>query len=230
MANNKYLKHILILSVLAYFCFMFGNGLISLTIPDEVFYTQTAKEMLNNHSWMTAYIFGQPQFEKPIFLYWLLKLGFMIFGINSFAARFFPALFGIIGIIAVYLFGRIGFKDDKKAFISAIVLMTSGLYLGLSRTVFTDLVFSVFILLSLLSFYWGFSFKNRKGAGILMFFVFSALAVLTKGPLGIIIPLLTAVIFLLIKKDIKFLLDRCFIWGFLLFSLISLPTLVYLDV
>jgi len=223
MANNKYLKHILILSVLAYFCFMFGNGLISLTIPDEVFYTQTAKEMLNNHSWMTAYIFGQPQFEKPIFLYWLLKLGFMIFGINSFAARFFPALFGIIGIIAVYLFGRIGFKDDKKAFISAIVLMTSGLYLGLSRTVFTDLVFSVFILLSLLSFYWGFSFKNRKGAGILMFFVFSALAVLTKGPLGIIIPLLTAVIFLLIKKDIKFLLDRCFIWGFLLFSLISLP-------
>ena len=223
MKNNKSLKHIIILAVLSYFCFMFGNGLVSLTIPDEVFYTQTAKEMLNNHHWMTPYIFGQPQFEKPIFLYWLLKLGFMIFGINSFAARFFPALFGIIGIVAVYLLGRIGFKDNKKAFISAIVLMTSGLYLGLARTVFTDLIFSVFILLSLLSFYWGFSFRNRKGIGIFMFFVFSALAVLTKGPLGIIIPLLTTVIFLLIKKDIKFLFDRCFIWGFLLFCLISLP-------
>ena len=89
MKNNKYLKQIIILLALAYFCFMFGNGLISLTIPDEVFYAQTAKEMLQQHTWMTPYLFDQPQFEKPIFLYWLLKLGFIIFGINSFAARFF---------------------------------------------------------------------------------------------------------------------------------------------
>ena len=154
MENSKHIKHIVILSVLAYFCFMFGNGLVSLTIPDEVFYTQTAKEMLNNHHWMTPYIFGQPQFEKPIFLYWLLKLGFLTFGINSFAARFFPSLFGILGVVAVYLLARIGFRDDKKAFICAIVMMTCGLYLGLARTVFTDLIFSVFILLALLFFSW----------------------------------------------------------------------------
>ena len=223
MENNKYLKHIFILAVLSYFCFMFGNGLISLTIPDEVFYTQTAKEMLKNNSWMTPYLFGQPQFEKPIFLYWLLKLGFMTFGINSFAARFFPALFGMIGIIGVYLLGRIGFKSGKKAFICAIVLMTCGLYVGLSRTVFTDLIFSVFILLSLLSFYWGFSFGKRKSIGILMFFVFSALAVLSKGPLGLVIPLVSVILFLGIKKDIKFLFARCFVWGFIVFSLIALP-------
>jgi len=223
MENNKYLKHILILCVLSYFCFMFRNGLVSLSAPDEVFYAQTAKEMLKNHSWMTAYLFGQPQFEKPIFVYWLLKLGFMIFGINSFAARFFPALFGIIGIVAVYLLGRIGFKDKQKAFISAVVLMTSGLYVGLARTVFTDLIFSIFILLSLLSFYWGYSFKDKKGPGILLFFVFSAFAVLSKGPLGLIIPFLTIIMFLFIKKDIKFLFNNYLIWGLLIFSLIALP-------
>ncbi|MDD5476621.1 MAG: glycosyltransferase family 39 protein [Candidatus Omnitrophica bacterium] len=223
MKNNKYIKHIIILAVLSYFCFMFGNGLLSLTIPDEVFYAQTAKEMARQHSWMTPYLFGQPQFEKPVFLYWLLRLGFMIFGINSFAARFFPALFGMIGVIAVYLLGRIGFKDPQKSFVSAILLMTCGLYIGLARTVFTDLIFSVFILLSLLSFYWGYSFKNRKGPGILLFFVFAALATLTKGPLGLLIPFLSATLFLLIKKDLNFLLNRYLLWGLLLFGLISLP-------
>jgi 4-amino-4-deoxy-L-arabinose transferase-like glycosyltransferase len=223
MKDNKYIKQIVILLVLAYFCFMFGNGLISLTVPDEAFYAQTAKEMLQQHSWMTPYLFGQPQFEKPIFLYWLLKLGFLIFGINSFATRFFPALFGILGVVAVYLLARLGFRDDKKAFISAMVMMTCGLYIGLARTVFTDLIFSVFILLALLSFYWGYVFEKRKAAGLCLFFIFSALAVLTKGPLGLIIPALTVAMFLFIKKDIRFLLNRYFVWGLLVFSLVCLP-------
>ena len=208
MGNNRSLKHIIILVILGYFCFMLGNGIISLTIPDEVFYAQIAKEMIKLHSWMTPYMFGQPQFEKPILLYWLLKIAFMIFGLTSFAARFFPALFGMIGVLATYFLGVWGFKDQKKALISAIVLMTSGLYLGLARTVFTDLIFSVFILLSLLSFYRGYSSVKRKGGGVLLFFVFAALAVLSKGPLGVIIPLLTVIIFLLIKRDLKFLFNR----------------------
>jgi len=126
-------------------------------------------------------------------------------------------------VLAVYFLGRIGLKDHKKAFISGIVLMTGGLYVGLSRTVFTDMVFSVFILLSLLSFYWGYSLKNRKAPGILLFFIFTGLATLTKGPLGLFIPLLTTIVFLWIKKDIKFLLDRYLCWGLLIFGLISLP-------
>ncbi|MCX5668857.1 MAG: glycosyltransferase family 39 protein, partial [Candidatus Omnitrophica bacterium] len=223
MKDSKDIKQIVILLLLAYFCFMFGNGLISLTIPDEVFYAQTAKEMLQQHSWMTPYLFGQPQFEKPIFLYWLLKLGFLTFGINSFAARFFPSLFGMIGVVAVYLLGRIGFKDKQKAFISAVVLMTCGLYLGLARTVFTDLIFGVFILLALLSFYGGYIFEKIKGTGICLFFIFSALAVLTKGPLGLIIPGLTVASFLFIKKNVRFLINRYFVWGLLVFSLICLP-------
>ncbi len=228
MKNDNYLKPILILALLGYFCFMFGNGLVSLTIPDEVFYAQSAKEMTLNHSWMTPYLFGQPQFEKPILFFWLLRIGYILFGVNSFAARFFPALFGIIGVIAVYLLGSIGFKDRRKAFISALVLMTCGLYVGLARTVFTDLIFTVFILLALLSFYWGYAFQAKKGPGILLFFIFSAGAVLTKGPLGLIIPLLTVFMFLFIKRELKFIWNRYLAWGVLLFSFIALPWYVWM--
>ena len=105
MKPDSVLKQVFLLIVLSYFCFMFGNGIVSLTNPDEVFYTQTAKEMIKFNSWMTPYLFGQPQFEKPILLYWFLRVAFMVFGLTSFAARFFPALFAIIGVVAVYFLG-----------------------------------------------------------------------------------------------------------------------------
>ncbi len=223
MAANKHLRHILLLVFFSYLMFMFGNSIMSLTNPDEVFYSLTAKEMIQHNSWMTSYLFDQPQFEKPIFLYWLLRIVFMIFGISSFSARFFPALFGIIGVVAVYLLAFLGFKDEKKAFLSGLIIMSCGLYIGLARTVFTDLVFSVFILLSLLSFFWGYIHQKRKAVGLLLFFIFSALAVLTKGPLGFIIPFLAIASFLIIKKDAKFLLSKYSLWGFFIFLIISLP-------
>jgi 4-amino-4-deoxy-L-arabinose transferase-like glycosyltransferase len=220
---TKGAKHIIILVFLSSLFFLIGNNLLSLTNPDEVFYAQTAKEMAARHSWLTPYLFDAPQFEKPIFLYWLLRLGFILFGISSFAARFFPALFAIFGVIAAYRLSALGYKDDKKAFMSALILMSSALYIGLGRTVFTDMIFTVFILLALVSFFWGYSCRERKMPGVLLFFVFSGLAVLTKGPIGFLIPIMTVVLFLLVKNELRFLLCWGSFWGFAAFLGISLP-------
>jgi len=224
----KHFKQILILIVLSYFFFMLGNGILSLTSPDEVFYAQTAKEMLQHNTWLTPYLFSQPNFEKPILTYWLLRIAFILFGISHFAARFFPALFAMFGVISVYFLGLIGFKDEKKAFLASLILMSYGLYIGLARTLFTDMIFSVFILLSLSSFFWGYSVQEEKAAGLLLFFIFSGLAVLTKGPLGFLIPFLIIVMFLLIKKDLKFLLCKYSLWGLFIFALISLPWYIFM--
>nr|MBU1327676.1 phospholipid carrier-dependent glycosyltransferase [Candidatus Omnitrophota bacterium] len=188
------IRHVLILIVLSYLFFMLGNNLLSLTNPDEVFYAQTAKEMIRHHTWLTPYLFDKPQFEKPIFLYWLLRFAFMLFGVSSFGARFFPALFAILGVIAVYFLGVLGFRDNKKAFMSALILMSSGLYIGLARTVFTDMIFTVFILMALVSFLWAYCCREKKMPGILLFFIFSGAAVLTKGLIGFLIPFLTIIL------------------------------------
>ena len=211
--DRKDLKYVIVLTVLAYFFFFFGNGLLSLTSPDEVFYAQTGKEMAQHHSWMTPILFDKPQFEKPVLTYWLLRIAYLVFGINSFSARFFPACFAFAGVIAVYFFAKLLFNEKKKAFISALVLLSSGLYIGLGRTVFTDMIFSVLILLSLLSFYWGYVCERRKGIGILLFFVFSALAVLTKGPLGLLIPLEVVLVFLFLSRNTRFILCKHTFWG-----------------
>jgi 4-amino-4-deoxy-L-arabinose transferase-like glycosyltransferase len=227
---NKEAKYILVLLVLAYFFFFFGNGLISLTNPDEVFYAQTAKEMAQRHSWMTPILFDQPQFEKPILLYWLLRIADLIFGVSSFSARFFPACFALAGVIGVYFFSKLIFRNEEKAFISGLVLLSSCLYIGLARTVFTDMVFSVLIFFSLLSFYWGYVDERHKRTGIILFFIFSALAVLAKGPLGLVIPLAIVLVFLILAHRIKFILCKDTLWGLFVFLLIALPWYIFVSI
>ena len=217
-------KYILALIVLSYIFLFLGNGLLELTNPDEVFYVQTAKEMVQQKTWMTPYLFGVPQFEKPIFLYWMLRIGFNIFGVNSnFGARFFPALFALIGVLAVYYLGSTTFKNAKKAFICALVLASGGLYIGLARTVFTDMIFSVFVLLAMVAFYAGYCHKEKRTLGVLGFYVFMGLGVLAKGPLGFLIPFGAVASFLIIKRDLKFLLSKYSFLGLLLFIGISFP-------
>lgn len=220
---NKNTKDILLLIGLSYFFFMLGNGLFSLTNPDEVFYAQTAREMASRHQWLTPVLFDKPQFEKPIALYWLLRAAFLVFGENSSGARFFPAVFACAGVLGVYFLGLLGFRDRKKAFISSLVLMSCGLYVGLARTVFTDMIFSVCILFSFLAFFWGYSIRPRRDLGLVLFFFFAALAVLTKGPLGIGIPLIAVMLFLLFAKDFRFLFCRGLVWGIMVFVLLSFP-------
>ncbi|MDD5027484.1 MAG: hypothetical protein PHV58_03200, partial [Candidatus Omnitrophica bacterium] len=96
---KKILIQILVLIGLAYVFLIMGNGAISLTNPDEVFYTQTAREMIQQKTWMTPYLFGQPQFEKPIFLYWMLRASIGIFGDTPFAARLPAALIALLGVV-----------------------------------------------------------------------------------------------------------------------------------
>jgi 4-amino-4-deoxy-L-arabinose transferase-like glycosyltransferase len=219
-------KNIALLLALSFVFLMLGNNILALTNPDEVFYTLTAREMVQHKSWMVPYLFNEPQFEKPILTYWLLRVGFILFGETNFAARFFPALFGMIGVLAVYFLARLGFGDEKKAFLSGLVLASGGLYVGLSRTVFTDMIFSVFILLSLASFFWAYAMRSsalKKNTGIVLFFVFSGLAVLTKGPLGLLIAMVTVLLFLVSRRDLKFFLCAGSAWGFFLMLMISAP-------
>lgn len=221
--KNDNLKNVLILIILSYFFFFLGNGIFSLTSPDEVFYVQTAREMIDHNSWATPYLFDQPQFEKPVFLYWLLRIVFMLFGRTSFVARSIPALFAAIGILAVYALVVLGLKNREKAFISSLILMSSGIYIGLARTVFTDMVFSVLIVLSLLSFYWGYLRREYKALSMILFAISSGIAVLTKGPLGIIIPCLVIGLFLVLRKDLKYLFSKYLFWAMAVFLLVSLP-------
>ncbi|MCK5083430.1 MAG: glycosyltransferase family 39 protein, partial [Candidatus Omnitrophica bacterium] len=212
-----------ILVVLGYALLMFGNNIVSLTHPDEVFYIQSAKEMVAHNSWLTPMIFDGVQFEKPFLAFALFALAIKVFGLTAFGARFWPAFFGIAGVATVYWIAWTLFKRKRLAFLSGVILSSSFIYLALSRAVLTDMIFSVFVAIAIGCFCFSYYYRKYKGQGIIFYFVIIAIAVLTKGLLGIAFPVATVVIFLVYKKDLAFLKCRATAWGLLLFSVIALP-------
>ena len=222
MKNNKHLIFILFLAIFCAVLYGYRMASIGLSDPDETFYAETAREMLQFKSFMTPYIFDKPQFEKPPMFYWLIILASLSKGINEFAVRFVPALFGIIGVISIYFLGNSMF-NRKTAMYAAFILATNFLYLGLSRCALTDIVFTAFVLLSLLFFYLGYRDEKRRRINLYFFFLSCALATLTKGPLGILIPVFTILPFLIFARDIKFLKQIPWFWGILIFVLVAVP-------
>ncbi|MCL4377232.1 MAG: glycosyltransferase family 39 protein [Actinobacteria bacterium] len=226
MNNSK--KSLIIIILASLFIYILGAWVVPLTDPDEVFYAVAAKDMLLHHSFWTPLQFGHPQFGKPPFFYWLLSLSFYFFGINRFSARLVPALSGVIGVVATYFFTKRVFNDEKTAVNSSLILMTSFLYLIQSKMVLTDITFSVAISLSLYAFYLWFKFSEKK---YLYFFgFFSAIATLTKTPLGTIIPLVIIISFLAFSgnpdKIKQFFRHK---W-WLLFLVLALPWYLYVTI
>jgi len=218
-----HLKLILILIVFGYFFLMFGNGIISMTHPDEVFYIQSAREMVAHNKWFTPMIFDGVQFEKPFFAFSLFAFGVKYFGLNPFWCRFFPSLFGIIGLVVTYWISFTMFQKKRLAFLSGIILGTSFIYLALSRAVLTDMIFSVIVAASLGMFYFAYKNQQHKTKGFLLSSALVSWAVLTKGLLGITFFAAPVLMFLAYKRDLKFLKCWTTFWSFLLFLALSLP-------
>lgn len=228
ISSMRHSSLIFILILVSYCLLMFGNGIVSLTHPDEVFYVQTAKEMIAKNSWLTPYIFDEPQFEKPIFFFWLLAAGIKWFGMSAFVARFWPAFFGMLGVVTTYWVSWMLFEKKRISFLSGLILSTSFIYIALSRAILTDMVFSILVLISLAFFYYGYRYQHRKNFGIVMSFVFSGIAVLAKGLLGVCFPSAIILGFLLVNKDIKFLKCRALLLGIFLFAIVAVPWHVHM--
>jgi len=200
MLLKKPILPVIIFLALSWYLFFFRLDAIGLTDPDETFYAQTAKEMLAKNEWLTPHIFGKPQFEKPILFYWLVELSFKAFGVNETAARLPSAVFGAIGIATAYFLGSLLF-NRRTGLIVAAMLATSVEYVILSRACVTDMTLFSLMLLGALFFLYG-HLKEIKYAYLLSA-AFFALAVLTKGPIAVMLPGLAFLIYFVLIKDWK---------------------------
>ena len=212
---------ILLLLALSGYLYFFQLDKIALTDPDETFYAQTAKEMLQKGEWLTPTLYGKPQFEKPILFYWLIEISYKVFGINEFAVRFPCALFGFLGLVGIYLLGRLLFGNRAGIF-SAVILATNLEYIILSIGCVTDIVLFTLLLFGLLFFFYG---QVRK---VNYFYFLSsaafALATLTKGPIGLLLPAFVIVLYLILTKDFAIFKNGALLAGALVvFLLIAKP-------
>jgi 4-amino-4-deoxy-L-arabinose transferase-like glycosyltransferase len=194
--------------------------------PDEPRYAQVAKEMAETGKWMLPHLNGNVYHEKPPLVFWMVALSFKIFGsITEFAARFPIVLLAVIGLVCTYFLGKALF-DPVTGILSSLVLATSVEYFWLSRRLALDIPITFFILLSLISFYQGYQKETGRRWYYLAFFCFIGLATLAKGPVGFILPLLTVIMYLALKGELRQLKEMRFGLGTCVFLLILLLWLV----
>jgi 4-amino-4-deoxy-L-arabinose transferase-like glycosyltransferase len=214
------INYLAVLVITAAILFCSGLGMMDLSDPDESFYAETAREMYEDGEWLTPHIFDEPQFEKPPLYYWLIILSYRAFGVNEFAARFPSALFGIIGVAAVFYLAAL-FYGRKAGFFAGLALMTSALYMALAVSCVTDMVLTVFILLCLTFF----AYAWQKGDKRLFYAsaLSAALAVLTKGPIGLFLPGMVILLYLTFTRQWNKLWGYPVLSSLVLFLAVSLP-------
>lgn len=205
------------LTVCAMVLFLMANQLLAITDTSESNYALTAKEMVLSGNWVSPQIYGHFWYDKPVFYYWELAASFAVFGFNEFAARFPSAVMGTLSVLLTYWFARRVY-DRHIGMAAAVIYMTSFEGWFLSKAVITDGTLFLFQSAVVAFFYLGYT-ENRRWYWFC--YVFAALAVLTKGPVGLALPGLSALLFLALKRDWKELFHVHLLAGLALFLLLA---------
>ncbi len=195
--------------------FFYNLGGWDLWNPDEPRYAQVAREMVVDGNWILPRLNNRIYPDKPPVFFWLIALSYAVSGeVSSFSARFPSALAGVLGILLTYLIGR-KLKSPRAGFISALVLATTVEYFWLGRRANLDMTLTLFILAALFFFYKG--YRDTSPRLYYLSYLFIGLATLTKGPVGFILPLLTVISYLAVKKDLNAVKKVIFHPGLILF-------------
>jgi len=204
-------------------CFIIASGLIiffnlwgrSLENHDYLRYAEIAREMIRTGEWVVPHYNGEVYIDKPPLLFWMIAIPSWLYGsVTPLIARLPSALSAWIGVAVVYFWGKRIYGTVQSGLVSGGVLLTSYQYFFQGRAAKTDMLLCLMVLLSLYFFYLGY---KKEGRDLLLFhglsFLFMGLAVLTKGPFGMI-PLLVIVAFLVKERRLAILWSRSFLLGY----------------
>jgi 4-amino-4-deoxy-L-arabinose transferase-like glycosyltransferase len=215
---------LLALLLFASILFFFRLGATGLFDADEPAYAQAAREMLQRGDWVTPHFNGQPRFDKPILFYWLILLSYRVFGITEFAVRVWSALAGLGLVVLVWQEARrrIGGEAGLWAGIAFGANLLTAL---LARAAVTDMLLTFFVTAAILA---GLGALEAPGSGGRWqsrgMWTAMALAVLVKGPVGVLIPAMALGGCLIALPGTRGCLRRLFPWeGPVLFVVIAAP-------
>lgn len=206
----------------AFLLYLAINPFLPVTDPVEATYALSAKEMMEHGRWLTPTLFGAPWFDKPVLFYLLTSLSFRVFGVSAVAAHIMPALFAAASVTLLFWFVR-RHASAKEALYAALVLGSSLQFLVLSKLIITDMVLFFFVSAALAFLYTGWREKEQALRWTLAAYGCAAFAVLTKGPVGLILPGMIFLAFLAYKKDAVALKTLFHPAGLLVFVSIALP-------
>lgn len=209
-----------VIAAAAVLLYLVPLGAYPLMEPDEGRYAEIPREMVESGDFVTPRLNYVKYFEKPPLLYWANAANFAIFGQNEFAARLFPALCALAGAATTAVFGA-SLYGRRAGFIAGAVTATSLLYFAIGTINITDMPLTFFLTLAFASFYTARTSGRKRW--YLLFYLASALAVLTKGLVGVLLPGLVIFVYILATREWRLFIEPIYLPGVILFFAAAVP-------
>ena len=158
--------------------------------PDETRYAEIGREMIATGDWITPRLNGVLYFEKPVFGYWAFAGSQMVFGENAFAIRFPCVAATLLSALALFfLTRRFSGGGEKLGLLTAAVFLLTPLVFALGIAATLDPMFSSFLTIGMVFFYYAAQSRKAERAFYLFLFGLAAgAAFLTKGFLAFVLP------------------------------------------
>ncbi|MDX2003404.1 MAG: glycosyltransferase family 39 protein [Chitinophagales bacterium] len=171
---------------------------------DEINFAESAREMLVTGNYSRVMIDFQPFWEKPPLFFWLQAIAMHLFGVGEFAARLPNALTGIATLLIIFQLGSRYF-DPTFAWWWVLIYIGSFLPHFYFKSGIIDPVFNLFVFLTVIQL---FHLSNHQGRGIMhsaLGGLMLGLAILTKGPVALLIVGLCWAIFAILRRKLFFI-------------------------
>ncbi|MBD1839611.1 glycosyltransferase family 39 protein [Coleofasciculus sp. FACHB-64] len=232
--------------VVCWLAFVWNLGNIGLVDETEPLFAEAARQMTVTGDWITPYFNGETRFDKPPLVYWLMAIAYKLIGVNEWAVRLPSALSAIavtgLGFYTLRYYGlpspsavtgqaRDGMITQRQLWLSALLgaaaIALNPEMIVWGRTGVSDMLLTGCVGCALLSFFLGYVNTNQPAIQTrwyLAFYVLVALAILTKGPVGIVLPVLIIGAFLLYLGKTQEVLREMFpIRGLALVLVLAVP-------
>jgi 4-amino-4-deoxy-L-arabinose transferase-like glycosyltransferase len=189
--------------------------------PDEGLYADIAQEMLARGDWVIPHINGLPYLEKPPLYFWLTALTFTLFGPSEWAARLWSAVSALGTVLLTWRIGRrlYGASAGLLAGVAVATVVGNALYV---RRASTDQLFIFCLTLAIYGFLRDAERPDWGRARFLLFYVGAALAVLAKGFIGVVFPVLIVGLALVTVRRLRWR-ELNLVRGAAVFAAIAVP-------
>jgi 4-amino-4-deoxy-L-arabinose transferase-like glycosyltransferase len=217
---GKEISRIALWGILASVIVYVVGWFINVMEVDAAQYAAISLELLKSGDYLTFTEHGQDYLDKPPLIFWVSGLSMSVFGVNNYAYRL-PALVAtLLALYSTYRFALL-YYSRQTAWLSTLILASIQATFLINHDVRTDTnlvasyIFSIWQLASYL--------KNRKWANLLLGFTGIGFAMLAKGPIGLIAPVLGIFPHLILQRNWKMVFNLRWIPGLLITALVLAP-------
>lgn len=200
-----------------------------LAVPDEGRYADIGRWMVLSGDWLTPRLNGLPFFHKPPLTHWLQAISISVLGVHPLSLRLVPALHALALLTLVWHLGRrlAGALLARRAVWmlgSSLGFLIAGQYIN------HDMGVATWIALAISAFALSFLAGPQPDPGLARWgFVACALGVLTKGLIGLALPGLVLLPWLIVTRQFGKVWRLPWASGLALFALIALPWFVLME-